>query len=293
MKYVLKNMVLFLSLVFQQNILAQSTLIIPYGSRPIIDGQKSIGEWEDGDSTRLAINANTSVMVYYKHDSANLHIAFAGNLQAAMLFPEILLDINHSQSTAWELDDWWFHVSATDCDYQGIYGNYDSCQVVRPHWTAANNFTTTSMIELVEIQIPFSTIQVDIHQVDTVGLSFVLTNTFSNWEHWPPSANRMSPATWGNAVFSTATPTALPTVEHQSSKPLVYPNPSTGTFMLMPPPKMDAYKVVLYDVLGTVVYVMDSEGSHEQEMHLNVEKGLYTLEFKNKEKRWIEKVLIK
>src|SRR5687767_5395371 len=102
---------------------AQLIINVPYGAASTIDGTFSPGEWDDANM--LVLTASPQTKVLYKHDSSNFYIAFAGNLQSGNKFPEILLDINNAKTSGWQDDDWWFHVSATDCEYKAEYGNYD------------------------------------------------------------------------------------------------------------------------------------------------------------------------
>lgn len=204
--------------------------MIPYANTPTIDGSTAAGEWDDAGLVEIPIlNNSKKIEVRFMHDSAHLHIAFWGNLESSNVrFPEVLLDINHDKSTFWLSDDWWFHVSATDCDYQGQYGNYANCQVERPNWKAEKNFSPgLPKTDTVEIQIPFSTLGIDIQNVDTIGMAFLATNTASVWEPWPTNANRNVPATWGKAVFGADG--VVVAVEADPRKPVsVFPNPTKG-----------------------------------------------------------------
>src|SRR5688572_2663346 len=104
------------------------TFIIPEGTTPVMDGAVNSGEWSDADSVTINISASVECKVLFKHDCSNLYLAYLDNLESmAALFPEVLIDVNNSKSASWEADDWWFHVSATDCYYQGAYAVYSNC----------------------------------------------------------------------------------------------------------------------------------------------------------------------
>lgn len=214
---------------------AQPLMEIPFGTTPVIDGIISQDEWSDADTLSIAIlNQTKTVTVLCKHDGNNLHLAYLGNLESVNArFPEVLLDVNNDKSATWLQDDWWFHVSATDCEYQGQYGNFDSCQLVRPNWTAVPNMTPGApLTDTIEVQIPFTTINLDTSTSDTIGISFLVTNTFSAFEHWPASANRNNPSTWANAVFAAQT-TGISQAESLWPSFTIFPNPSQGRFRLV------------------------------------------------------------
>lgn len=205
---------------------AQSVIQIPFNSRPTIDGVLSSGEWTNSDSVFINIAGNRKVKVQYAHDSMHLHFAFVGNLESSNArFPEIVLDINHNGGSSWSSDDWWFHASGTDCEYQGQHSNYDSCQLVRPNWKAERNFLqNTPPTDTVEIEIPFSTIALDLSNTDTIGITFDVTNTFNLWEFWPQSANLDEPGTWGDAVFLAKGNTGINNLTEGTLQ--LYPNPA-------------------------------------------------------------------
>lgn len=206
-------------------VLGQSTLLIPYAATPVIDGSVAPGEWENAAAVEVPIlNGSKKVAVRLMHDSARLHIAFWGPLESANIrFPEVLIDVEHNKSAAWLPDDWWFHVSASDCEHQGQYGIYDSCAAERPNWTARNNFSPgLPKTDTVEIQIPFALPGIDLQQTDSIGIAFVATNTASAWDMWPAGANRLSPATWGNAVFGEA---GVSGVVYAGEALRIFPNP--------------------------------------------------------------------
>lgn len=208
---------------------SQELIKIPFGTTPEIDGVFNSDEWNDCGTTFLNIlSGSDSIEIRYKHDSLNLHLVYMGHLESSGIrFPEVLLDIDNDKSEEWMDDDWWFHVSATDCEYQGEPANYDSCETVRPNWTASDNMTPGAPVtDTVEIQIPFETIGLDILTVDTIGISFEVTNTATFWEYWPQDADIDMPSTWGNAVFLDNTTAGLSENEFVN-RVKVYPNPTT------------------------------------------------------------------
>jgi len=226
--------VLLTAIIISVTSFGQSTICIPYGSTPTIDGSQSAGEWSDANTTLLSILGGTDdIEIYFKHDSLNLHLLFVGKLHSSFIrCPEVFLDINNDKGSTWQSDDWWFHVSATDCEYQGEHSNYANCELVRPNWTAANNFPSTAppFADTIEIQIPFATVGIDINSGDTIGIAFDVTNTATLWEYWPTTADIDLPSTWANAVFCGSILDIDQGFEDHQFK--IFPNPNDGTFSI-------------------------------------------------------------
>jgi hypothetical protein len=262
-RFMKKLLMVFMAVLFGHIAEGQDLIRIPFGSTPNIDGLISIAEWGDADSVSISIAGGTKkVGVLFKHDSTNLHIAYLGHLESSMIrFPELTLDVNNSKSIGWEADDWWFHVSATDCEYQGASDNYSNCQVVRPNWTAVPNITSGApFTDTIEIQIPLSTVNIDIASIDTIGISFVVSNTISIIEQWPASSNIGSPATWANAVFLPKATSSL--IEAKKQSPIIdlFPNPSKGLVHLKVSEIKEPFDIKVVDVFGKVVFLQHYDG---------------------------------
>lgn len=192
-----------ISTFFTLGLTAQVMIGIPQSAGAVIDGELNTTEWQLAAKTSLIQSNGDTSWVMMQHDASSLYFAFYGNLQKGqVVFPEVLLDINHSRSGSWEADDWWFHVSATDCEYQGAYGNFDSCAMQRPNWEAVPNFTTgLPYTDSIEIKIPFNTLNYNFMPMDTIGLSVVLSNTVNIFDTWPTSASHLQPNTWAEAIL--------------------------------------------------------------------------------------------
>jgi hypothetical protein len=229
---------------------AQTSIVIPLGTAPVFDGSVGASEWIDADS--LFINtAAGDVKVLYKHDCLNLNIVFVGNLESANInFPEVLIDVNNDKPTAWESDDSWFHVSATDCNFQGGYADYSNCAMVQSDWIGIPNISTGAPItDTIEIQIPLSTAGI-LSPTDTIGIAFAVTNTFSIWELWPATASTSSPATWGTATFGgcmTGIHEALEIDFH------VYPNP-VSNHLNIEFNSLQYCRLEIYNSIGEFIY---------------------------------------
>jgi hypothetical protein len=199
-------------------------IIFPFNKTPVtIDGTINQSEWQNANSVKIAVNTSDTVLVQFQHDSTNMYFAFSGKLESAnALFPEVLFDADHLHGANWVNGQWWFHVSATDCENNGGYGIYTNCSGVQPGWQGAPNFTAGSpYTDSVEIKIPFSKAGVNLAN-DTIGISFVVTNTATIFKPWPSTADKDVPATWGHAVFSKF-PVGIKPVKEV--RPTIFPNP--------------------------------------------------------------------
>jgi Secretion system C-terminal sorting domain len=229
---------------------AQNTISIPFGDSVSIDGTMISDEWSDSDSLDITFLTTKSVRVYYKHDGQNFLACYKGNLESANVrFPEILFDIAFDRSSIFQSDDWWFHVSTTDCEYKGRYGHYINCELERPNWTARNNIIMGNPItDLVEISIPFTTLNININTVDTIGISFLITNTANAFHHWPNGAHRLYPITWGKAVFDKVGLAVDYTKGNEQF--YLWPNPSNDRVFIKSNKNEEMIYYSLIDVMG-------------------------------------------
>lgn len=217
---------LLISFTLSTNLLSSEQIIIPQGKTISVDGKFATGEWDDAGDILLNLKAGPSIKIYYKHDAKNLYLAYCSNLLSTnnVRCPEVLLDINNDKSSAWLGDDWWFHVSATDCYSKGKYGDYTTCKAVQPDWEA-NNMTDPGFSDTVEVIIPFATMGVEPAGTVDIGICFVGTDTQVEWEYWPAGANKSNPSGWANA-----------SIEFNST---VIDNPETNSFTVSPNPAAD------------------------------------------------------
>jgi N-acetylneuraminic acid mutarotase len=179
-------------------------LEIPTGSSVIIDGVLGSGEWDDAETVELSVEGEVNVTVLLKNDGMNLlaayHYIFTGDEN--LCFPEVLVDTENDKSSGWMSDDWWFHVSGTDCEAQGTFDVYTDCAVIQPDWEAAPNFALVQNpppLDTFEIRIPLAKVGVTVG--DTIGLALRLENVPSAFGYWPANATAESPETWGTAVL--------------------------------------------------------------------------------------------
>lgn len=278
---------------------SQNTEIcFPYDSTVNIDGKFDLIEWQNSDS--IIIGSNNLTNIYFKHDSSNLYFAFVGNLQSASRIPEIIIDTDNGKETSWQSDDWWFHVSATDCEFQGQYGNYDNCELVRPNWLAEKNIAEgppkPPYIDTIEIGIPLITLDIDIS--DTIGISILLTNIFSTWEHWPTEANRFNPNTWGTAIFNCESQSNNIINKKPYSSIKVYPNPSQGQLHIKfsELQYIKEYSIKIINNSGKILQTIDNINDNLGVINLNIDyitDGIYFVIIENNEIQYKEKFIIK
>lgn len=252
------------------------TINVPCANTPTIDGTVMAGEWDAADTLRIGIGQNKTVKVYAMCDRNNLFFLFSGNLESQVRFPEVMIDGDNSKSATWQSNDWWFHVSATDCENQGAYGIYNSCQLVQAGWTANNNITQGQpLTEQVEIAIPYAKLNFTVGATNTLGICFDVTNTFNATNVWPANASVNAPSTWGNALLSICEPTSI-REEESAFLVKIFPNPGNGKLIIdwrNAAQQMDG--IMLRDITGKVVYF----GQHAQvdEVHLDlaIDAGIY------------------
>lgn len=275
----LKNTITILCLISASFCKAQST-IIPFGNKPIIDGVYDSNKWND--AFRLSIKLNNgidSVNVYLKHNDTTLFIAFKNNLQSKSLFPEVLIDPNNDQSSAWLDDDWWLHASATDCYSIGKPSNYDSCKVVQKNWKAMPNMPsgppTPPLIDYIEFEIPFTTVNLI---NDDFGIAFDVTNTFSNWNYWPTNANIDNPSSWQQVKLGSKNNVAVASQADQKhiSINLNYFDGKLHVHSVYDLPM----EIIIYNLFGNVVYSKISKSSF---LETNLSAGYYLYSIKSSE----------
>ncbi len=287
----MRKIILLLWLLHAGVMYGQNIIQIPLGKQVNVDGELNGVEWDDSDSLDINFSNNTKkVRVYYKHDGENLLACYKGDLESANVrFPEILLDMEFDRANIFQADDWWFHVSATDCEYKGRYGHYANCELERPNWKAVNNIIFGDPItDLVEISIPFSTINLNLNTVDTIGISFLITNTANAFHHWPNGAHRLYPITWGKAVFDKV---GL-AVDYSKEKEQFYlwPNPSNDRVYLKLNPKKiidRESEIIVYSIHGKKV-----QQGYYQEEGLDISglgSGIYYIQYKQQSMPFIKK----
>jgi len=201
--------------------------VIPAGNPVNINGVLEEGEWEDALLVTVQ-SAGRTIDYRLKHDNEALLIAvdLKNTSSTAVRFPEILLDCDHDKSLQWQPDDWWFHVSATDCEYKGNHSIYDNCEIDHPDWDAVPNFGTAPgavPIDTIEFMIPL--VKLGLQVKDTFGIALDVTNTANSWEFWPLGAMLNSPASWAACTLADHSMGILNDASEVNCR--IYPNPAS------------------------------------------------------------------
>lgn len=272
----MKIKLLFISVFVSFTSLAAQTVIpAVYNNSVVADGVVSAGEWGQSSSLTIAAPGNT---ITYKvaYDANKLYVLCYGKLESAnALFPEVLLDVNNSKSSTWENDDWWFHVSATDCESQGVYGSYTNCAVTQPNWIGMPNFSPgLPNTDTVEIAISWTKINFDPQSGNDLGVSLLCTNTFNAWHIWPTGSNRNNPSTWGILDFNVVTTGVSEAGRDNGIE--VFPNPiSNGDFYLTIKGASPAAYATVVDLSGRTIRQLNPG---ENRIALDgIEKGVYQI----------------
>ncbi|UCC44830.1 MAG: hypothetical protein JSU65_02585, partial [Candidatus Zixiibacteriota bacterium] len=181
-----------------------AVLEIPLGTPVVMDGAISLGEWSDAVIKEFTVEGYVDVTVMIKHDGTSLLAAYHYVFQHEenLCFPEVMIDVGNDKTEYWMSDDWWFHVSGTDCEAHGTYDVYDDCSVVQPDWEGVPNFAMVPdppPLDTFEIRIPLTKIGIMVG--NTIGLAFRAEYVPLAYGYWPADAAAASPSTWGTAIL--------------------------------------------------------------------------------------------
>jgi hypothetical protein len=181
----------------------QVDLEIPEGKPIVADGTISEGEWEDAVMIEIAIAGRQNVEIALKSAQGNLLLLYRlhnPNVRT-VLFPEIMIDSGYDRSEKWLADDWWFHISGSDCVSNGKPGDYSQCSLSHEDWAAVPNYPTDKPgnVEAIELIIPFT--KIGLKKEQPFGLACFVTNTVNLWKGWPVTATEITPSSWGTVVL--------------------------------------------------------------------------------------------
>jgi hypothetical protein len=179
--------------------------VVPAGAAPDLDGEARAEEWSDAVGLQLSIESEITVQVRMKHDRRNLYVAFSfkDNPGRALVFPELLIDSHHDKSARWAADDWWFHVSGTDCEARGTFSDYSRCEADHPDWKGVPNYELSENPPPVEgIEIAITLEKIGVMSDRPFGMSLTVELVPDKRAFWPEEAVLESPSTWGTAVLS-------------------------------------------------------------------------------------------
>lgn len=248
-----------------------------------IDGDITAAEWQNAETILINVNTAETVSVMFKHDGNAMYFAFSGKLESAnSLFPEVLADPKNTGGSAWSNGQWWFHVSATDCEDSTGYGIYNNCMAVQPDWLGAPNFTVgPPATDSVEIRIPFSKVGFDPVLMDTMGIVMMVTNTATAYHLYPTSADKNTPDTWAKATFSKFY-AGINAIQDKKG-PDIYPNPVTDV-LHVDMHDTDA-KLAITDMFGRILYSQNGSGKAAIPVS-SYSPGIYTISIETKHHRY-------
>ena len=178
---------------------------VPRGQSVTIDGNISGSEWHDADSVAFAVGDSVNTTVAFKHDGLSLLAVFVfeRSRDIGMCFPEIFLDVDNDKGRGMRAGDWWFHVSASNCEAEGESDDYSRCSR-STDWDAARNYSVGDdpvAVDTIEIRIPFDKIGMRIGS--DIGLAFRVefqVEVAGVWQPtlatWPNGARAAEPETW-------------------------------------------------------------------------------------------------
>ncbi len=184
---------------------------VPHGKSVTIDGNISALEWVDADSVAFAVGDSVNATVALKHDGSSLLAVFVFERASdfGMCFPEVFLDVNNDKGKNMLADDWWFHVSASNCEARGAFDDYSRCSR-SADWDAARNYAIgddPAPIDTIEVRIPFDKIGMQVGNV--FGLAFRVeyqVRVAGIWHRstslWPSGATAGEPATWQTMLIA-------------------------------------------------------------------------------------------
>jgi hypothetical protein len=262
--------------------------IIPTGIKPTIDGVISTGEWDDADCATINVQTNWTVTVYYKHSDSALYFCYTNLVTMyGQRYPDLMLDINNDKKTDWYPDDWWLHASYNDCEGNGIYNDWTSCQPTHPGW-AANNFPLNSP-GTIEMEISYSKIELSNMYSDTVGISFEVSDTYTDYHYYPAGAAIGDPSTWASGILHVSS--SVIEIPENNSEISVFPNPSASFINIsFPNPGNEIFKLTIYNSTGQIIReIMNISGTevrveskHETISALKAVRGLYFFQLQGK-----------
>jgi len=273
----MKTITLFLGLILLTISSTAQHIEFPLDTNKVtVDGVLQASEWANAQTVMIGINTADNVQVMFKHDGTAMYLAYSGKLESAnSLFPEVLTDAGNLGGNAWVSGQWWLHVSATDCENDGAYGVYTNCMATQPGWEGAPNFAPgPPMTDTVEIRIPFAKVGFNPATMDTMGISFMVTNTANIFRLYPTGADKDVPATWAKATFSKA---FAGVDKYRLNRDIcIYPNPVSN--ILYVKGAVAGSTLYLKDITGRVVGTKAVSGGNDMMQLSEYAPGVYIVE---------------
>jgi hypothetical protein len=195
-------------------------------------------------------------------------------------YPDVFLDVNNDKNIVWSTDDWWLHASYNDCEGNGLYNVWSSCQPSHPGWNA-NNFPLSSP-GIIEIEINYSKIGMQNSISDTIGIGFEVSDTYTNYHYFPASSLIGNPSTWATGIVSYNT--NISGIDNNKRKLKIFPNPSGSSIKItFPNPENEKYSLIIYNSTGQLIETFYNISGNEVSINNKIlEKGMYFFKIQNK-----------
>lgn len=245
-------------------------------------------EWQSDVKVKVPQAGGDSTSFTLKYDSDYLYILAEGNLESSFMFPEVLLSAKWDTSTTWkQREDWFFHVSATDCESDSTYGDFSNCDTTQTGWQALPNFQIgPPNTDGVEIAISLDKIGYDSTFQDTLAICFMVSNTSTQFHSFPLSSVRTNPSSWAKVVLSK--PTA--SIAEGTDNPIrLYPNPAREKLVITG--VSSGARIMVFDLTGNCVKqeILSNQNTISLQ---NLTSGLYLVKVTQNGLQKKEKVLV-
>ena len=103
------------------------------------------------------------------------------------------MDTENNKTERWDNNDWWIHTSYSNCEGNGNFNDYSTCQLGQKNGWIGNNFPLKNDQE-VEIKIDKSLL--NLADGDLIGMAFDVTDTHEKWYFSPVEATLENPSSW-------------------------------------------------------------------------------------------------
>ncbi|HEX7318965.1 MAG TPA: Ig-like domain-containing protein [bacterium] len=177
------------------------TLNAPYGTKPVIDGLISAGEWDDADTVMTMALPNGPVTIYAKEYPDSIY--FAVNVPDSTSHPNdraiLMFDSLNNADTLPNVDDFTCSMkrNGTRASQHGNGTGWANDSTWG--WNSAVTASTNGYV--VEYSVAFRKAGLSFGQPKILGFSVEIINTNLSTVLWPDSAINMNPSTWGD-LFS-------------------------------------------------------------------------------------------
>jgi len=221
-------------LVLSSFLAGASPLEIPLGSAPVIDGAFEPAEWSGARTVDFTANQGVvEIRAHLVHDGEQLYVAFeyTANPDSELIMPGILIGADNEKTAYWEDDNWWFHVSAQNCDARASTTTTgDAAQRVQPGSAARTSRPASPLFHLMRSRSGFPSAWSGSLRSGPFGFSLTVDAWPSDTRgYWPVGTSIESPATWGEAILLEQTVAQIAFGSDRDESVEIYVMDSDGT----------------------------------------------------------------